>query len=50
MKIPQDQKSKSEDIVRKFINETAEETNSELKKYLEELKKIKNEVANSASK
>lgn len=50
MNIPQNQKSKSKDIVRKFINETAKKTNDELKKYLEELKDLKKEVNSSTPK
>ncbi len=44
MRIQRDQKSKSEDIVKKFINETAKKTNDELKKYLDELRKLKKET------
>lgn len=44
MKIPQDQKNKSQEIIKKIINKAAEETTAELKKYLDELRKIKKEI------
>lgn len=50
MKIPQDQKSKGKNIIKKILNEAAKETNDKLKKYLEELRKIKKETIDSASK
>jgi hypothetical protein len=48
MKVQQNQKNKSKDIVNKFINEAAKKTNVELKGYLDELKKLKAETASVA--
>lgn len=48
MKIPQDQKMKSKDIIKKIVNEIAKETNDELKNYLDELKKIKKEIISTS--
>jgi len=44
MRIQRDQESKSEDIVKKFINETAKKTNDKLREYLDELRKLKKET------
>lgn len=41
MKIQQNSKNRSKDIVKKFINEIANKTNNELKECLDELKELK---------
>lgn len=48
MKIPQDQKSKSKDIIKKIVNEAAKETSGELKRYLDELRKLKKETISTS--